>query len=172
MPFFVVIASLIKITSQGNVLHVSKRIGKNGKLFFMPKFRTMVENTPLMPPYYLKNPEQYYTNFGRILRRYYLDELPQLFTILTGEMSFVGPRPGLAKNEDDLIEKRKIEKIEILTPGLTGWAQIKADGNAPIDKKVNWDKYYLKHRSFWFDIKIMLLTAYVMLINPKKRKIY
>ena len=157
-PVFIIISFLIKLTASGSIFHISPRIGKNESIFLMPKFRTMTADTPLLPPYVLNNPEKYYTKFGVRLRKYYLDELPQLWTILVGKMSFIGPRPGLAKYERELDNKRKELNIYHLKPGLTGWAQVNGDGNVPIKTKVMWDKYYLDNQSFWLDIRIAILT--------------
>lgn len=158
LPLFCVVGTLIKLTSPGPVFHIAPRLGKDDSIFFMPKFRTMRQGTPLLPPYILKNPEKYYTKFGVRLRKYYLDELPQLFSILIGDMSFVGPRPGLVKKEAELDRLRKRYGIYELKPGLTGWAQINGDGNVPIQTKVCWDKYYLDNQSFTLDIKIAFKT--------------
>lgn len=165
LPLFGVVGATIKLTSPGPVFHIAPRIGKNGKIFLMPKFRTMRQDTPLLPPYILKNPEKYYTKFGIGLRRYYLDELPQLFSILIGDMSFVGPRPGLARDEKELDTKRKHSNIYSIKPGLTGWAQIHGDGNVPITTKNFWDKYYLDNQSFCLDLKIVLKTINKVLKN-------
>ena len=123
----------------------------------MPKFRTMKMNTPAMATHLLNNPGQYLTSIGRFLRKSSLDELPQLFSILLGDMSFVGPRPALF-NQNDLIKLRTQKGIHVLTPGLTGWAQINGRDELPIPVKVNYDEYYLHHRSFLLDVKIILLT--------------
>ena len=124
----------------------------------MPKFRTMKVNTPAVATHLLSNPDAYLTPIGKFLRKSSLDELPQLFTIIKGDMSFVGPRPALF-NQDDLIALRTQKGVHVLTPGLTGWAQINGRDELPIPVKVEFDEYYLKHRSFLFDLKIILLTA-------------
>jgi O-antigen biosynthesis protein WbqP len=123
----------------------------------MPKFRTMRVNTPALATHLLTNPEQYLTPVGSFLRKSSLDELPQLWSILKGDMSVVGPRPALF-NQDDLIALRKQHDVDSLVPGLTGWAQINGRDELPIPQKVALDAYYLKHQSFMFDIKIIILT--------------
>ncbi len=151
------IAILVKVTSKGPVLYWSDRIGTDNKIFKMPKFRTMKINTPAVATHLLSNPKQYLTRVGKFLRRSSLDELPQLLSILKGDMSFVGPRPALF-NQDDLIQLRTKKGIHKLTPGLTGWAQINGRDELPIPVKVEFDEYYMKHRSFLFDLKILWLT--------------
>ena len=152
-----IIAVCIKFTSAGPVLYWSKRIGKNNQIFKMPKFRTMLTDTPAVATHLLDDPRKYVTALGKILRKTSLDELPQLLSILKGDMSFVGPRPALF-NQDDLIELRTKKKIHRLTPGLTGWAQINGRDELPIPVKVAFDEYYLKNRSFMFDMKIIFQT--------------
>lgn len=154
----IVIAVCIKLTSKGPVLHWSDRIGVDNKIFKMPKFRTMRIDAPAVATHLLKNPESYITSAGSMLRKFSLDELPQLFCIITGDMSLVGPRPALF-NQDDLMALRTHKGIQHLTPGLTGWAQINGRDDLPIKVKVEFDDYYKVHRSFVFDIKILLLTA-------------
>jgi len=153
----VLISFLVKLTSIGPVFYYSDRIGENNKIFKMPKFRTMRTNTPVVATHLLGNPDIYLTPIGKILRKYSLDELPQLFCILKGDMSFVGPRPALF-NQDDLVELRTQKKIHSLTPGLTGWAQINGRDELPIPVKVDYEEYYLNHRSFFFDIRIIFMT--------------
>ena len=123
----------------------------------MPKYRTMKIDTPAMATHLLSNPDQYLTSIGYFLRKSSLDELPQLFSILKGDMSLVGPRPALF-NQDDLVQLRTRKGIHVLTPGLTGWAQVNGRDELPIPNKVAFDEYYLRHRSFLFDMKIILLT--------------
>lgn len=155
----IIIAFLIKATSKGPVLYWSDRIGVDNKVFKMPKFRTMRVNTPPVATHLLKNPEHFLTTIGQFLRRLSLDELPQFLSILKGDMSFVGPRPALF-NQDDLIDLRTRKGIHKLTPGLTGWAQINGRDGLPIPVKVEFDEYYMKHRSFLFDLKILWLTLF------------
>ena len=152
-----IIAVLVKLTSRGPVLYWSDRVGINNRVFKMPKFRTMKINTPAVATHLLSNPKQYLTRVGKFLRRSSLDELPQFLSILKGDMSFVGPRPALF-NQDDLIQLRTKKGIHKLTPGLTGWAQINGRDKLPIPVKVEFDEYYMKHRSFLFDLKILWLT--------------
>jgi O-antigen biosynthesis protein WbqP len=156
-PLMALVSLLVKLTSPGPVIYWSKRVGKNNVTFRMPKFRTMKMNTPAMATHLLNNPGQYLTSIGRFLRKSSLDELPQLFSILLGDMSFVGPRPALF-NQNDLIKLRTQKGIHVLTPGLTGWAQINGRDELPIPVKVDYDEYYLHHRSFLLDVKIILLT--------------
>jgi O-antigen biosynthesis protein WbqP len=152
-----VVALAIKLTSKGPVLYWSDRIGRNNQVFRMPKFRSMRVETPAVATHLLNNPENYLTPIGGLLRKSSLDELPQLLSILNGNMSFVGPRPALF-NQNDLIALRTQYGVEKLTPGLTGWAQINGRDELPIPAKVALDVEYLQQRSFWFDIKILLMT--------------
>ena len=151
------VAFLVKMTSNGPILYWSNRIGKNNILFKMPKFRTMHLNTPAVATHLLKNPSQYLTPFGSFLRKTSLDEIPQLWSIVIGNMTFVGPRPALF-NQYDLIQLRTMGGIHKLVPGLTGWAQVNGRDNLSITKKVILDKEYLKKKSFMFDLKILYLT--------------
>jgi len=153
----ILIALLIKVTSEGSVLYWSDRVGTNNAIFQMPKFRTMRIATPAVATHLLVDPDQYLTPVGKLLRKSSLDELPQLFSIIKGDMSFVGPRPALF-NQEDLVSLRSAKGIQVLIPGLTGWAQINGRDELPIPVKVEFDEYYLKHRSFWFDIKILFMT--------------
>ena len=152
-----IIALLVKVTSKGPVLYWSDRVGKNNTIFKMPKFRTMKADTPAMATHLMKNPEQYCTPVGSFLRKSSLDELPQLYSVLKGDMSFVGPRPALF-NQDDLIELRTKKGIHNLIPGITGWAQINGRDDLPIPEKVDLDEYYLNNRSFMFDLKTLFMT--------------
>lgn len=152
------IAAGIKLTSKGTVLYWSNRVGKDNRIFKMPKFRTMRIDTPSVATHLLKDPDTYVTRIGRILRKSSLDELPQLISIVKGDMSLVGPRPALF-NQDDLIELRTRKGIHRLTPGLTGWAQINGRDELPIPVKVEFDNYYLLHQSFSLDMKIILRTT-------------
>ncbi len=153
----IVISVIVKITSEGPVLHWSKRIGINNKIFLMPKFRTMLINTPDIATHLLKDPERYLTPIGPFLRKFSLDEIPQIWSILTGDMSFVGPRPALY-NQDDLIGLRTAKGIHKLVPGITGWAQINGRDDLPIPQKVEYEEIYLKNWSLLFDFKILFLT--------------
>lgn len=151
------IAILIIITSNGPILFWSNRVGKNNILFKMPKFRTMYLSTPVVATHLLKNPSTSLTPIGSFLRKTSLDELPQLWSILVGNMSFVGPRPALF-NQYDLIKLRTSKGVHDLVPGLTGWAQVNGRDDLSIVKKVNFDAVYLKKKSFIFDLKILYLT--------------
>lgn len=154
---FVIVALAVFLTSQGPILYWSQRIGKNNTVFLMPKFRTMKKDTPAVATHLLENPERLLTPVGSFLRKSSLDELPQLWSILKGDMSFVGPRPALF-NQDDLITQRTAAGVHLLTPGLTGWAQINGRDELPIPQKVALDTQYLHRQSFWFDVKILFLT--------------
>lgn len=145
------------LTSPGPVLYWSDRVGRNNKIFRMPKFRSMRIDTPAVATHLLENPDQWLTPVGAFLRKSSLDELPQIWSILVGDMSFVGPRPALY-NQDDLIALRTAKGVHVLMPGLTGWAQINGRDELPIPVKVDFDEYYLKNRSLWLDMKIILMT--------------
>jgi len=150
-------ALAVKLTSPGPILYWSDRVGRSNSIFKMPKFRTMRTDTPAVATHLLGNPDQWLTPIGGFLRKSSLDELPQLFSILTGDMSIVGPRPALF-NQDDLIALRTEKGVHQLTPGLTGWAQINGRDELPIPVKVEFDEYYLKHRSFLLDMRIIFRT--------------
>lgn len=162
LPFIVVVI-LVALTSKGPVLYWSDRIGRFSQVFKMPKFRTMQLNTPALATHLLTNPEQYLTPVGSFLRKSSLDELPQLWSILIGDMSVVGPRPALF-NQQDLITLRQQHGVDSLMPGLTGWAQINGRDELPIPQKVALDVFYLQHQSFLFDVKIIILT-FIKVIN-------
>jgi O-antigen biosynthesis protein WbqP len=152
------IAALIKLTSKGPVLYWSERIGRNNTTFRMPKFRTMRMGTPALATHLLSDAESYVTPVGSMLRRSSLDELPQLFSVLAGHMSLVGPRPALF-NQQDLVALRTEQGVHRLVPGVTGWAQVNGRDDLPIPVKVEYDAEYLRRRSVWFDLKILFLTA-------------
>jgi O-antigen biosynthesis protein WbqP len=158
IPFLLLVV-LVRTTSKGPALYWSDRVGRSNMLFRMPKFRSMRVGTPAVATHLLENPDNYLTPIGAFLRKSSLDELPQLWNILKGEMSFVGPRPALF-NQADLIELRTQRGVHNLMPGLTGWAQVNGRDELPIDQKVMFDGYYLDHHSLWFDIKIIVLTAH------------
>lgn len=153
-----VVAMLVRLTSAGPALYWSDRVGAHNRIFRMPKFRTMRIGTPAVATHLLSNPDAYLTPIGGFLRRTSLDELPQLWSILKGDMSFVGPRPALF-NQDDLVALRTERGLERMVPGLTGWAQINGRDDLPIPVKVEYDAEYLRCQSFWFDLKILGLTA-------------
>lgn len=152
-----VIAVLIKFTSKGPVFYLSNRIGIRNTIFKMFKFRTMVINTPVVATHLLNKAQNYLTPIGGFLRKYSLDELPQLINILKGDMSFVGPRPALF-NQDDLAALRTAKGIQNLIPGLTGWAQVNGRDDLPIPVKVEFDEDYRARRSFLFDMRILFIT--------------
>lgn len=153
----VIVALLVRLTSPGPALYWSDRVGKGNKVFKMPKFRSMKVDTPAVATHLLANPKAYLTPIGSFLRKSSLDELPQLWSILVGDMSFVGPRPALF-NQQDLIEQRTRLGIHTLVPGLTGWAQVNGRDELPIPEKVRLDADYLEQRSLWLDIRILWLT--------------
>lgn len=154
---FVLISLLILITNPGPVFFRQKRFGKNKKMFKILKFRTMKVDTPDLPTDKIKNPEQYITRIGRILRKTSLDELPQVFNIFVGQMSFIGPRPALW-NQTELIKLRDRVGANDVRPGLSGWAQINGRDEIPEKKKAELDGEYVKKLSFWFDIKCFFGT--------------
>ncbi|BBB24029.1 O-antigen biosynthesis protein WbqP [Isorropodon fossajaponicum endosymbiont JTNG4] len=153
----IVVAILVKLTSKGDALYWSDRVGKNNVIFNMPKFRTMRINTPAIATHLLQNPGEYLTPIGGFLRRTSLDELPQLYSILKGDMSFVGPRPALF-NQEDLIDLRTEKGVNKLLPGVTGWAQVNGRDELSIIDKVSLDVEYATYQSFWFDIRILWMT--------------
>ena len=157
LPGFLV-ALLVKVTSPGPVLYWSPRVGRGNRIFQMPKFRSMRIDTPVVATHLLERPEDWLTPVGSFLRRSSLDELPQLWSILRGDMSFVGPRPALF-NQADLIALRTEHGVHALIPGLTGWAQINGRDELPIPAKVELDAHYLQHRSLRFDLEILVRTA-------------
>ena len=156
IPILLVAVS-IKVTSKGSVLYWSERVGRENVNFMMPKFRTMLVNTPQVATHLMIDPDEYLSPIGGFLRRSSLDEIPQLFSILRGDMSFVGPRPALF-NQDDLVALRTEQGVEKLMPGLTGWAQVNGRDELPIKEKVNLDIEYMERQSFWFDMYILWLT--------------
>lgn len=157
MPL-VVVALIVKLTSPGPALYWSQRVGQHNRIFRMPKFRSMRVDTPAVATHLLTEPDRYLSPVGSFLRKTSLDELPQLWSILKGDMSFVGPRPALF-NQEDLIALRTEHGVDRLVPGLTGWAQINGRDELPISEKVRLDAEYLRRRSFWFDMKIIVTTA-------------
>ena len=151
------IALLVRFSSKGFVLYWSDRVGIDGHIFKMPKFRSMLIDTPEVATHMMRNPNTYLSPVGRFLRKNSLDELPQLWSILKGDMSFVGPRPALY-NQDDLIALRSEKGVDKLLPGITGWAQVNGRDELSIADKVVLDVEYLNRQSFWFDIKILWMT--------------
>jgi O-antigen biosynthesis protein WbqP len=152
-----VVALMVRLTSIGPILYWSDRVGRNNELFKMPKFRTMRVDTPAVATHLLINPKQFLTPIGSFLRKSSLDELPQLWSIIKGDMSFVGPRPALF-NQDDLVALRTQYGVDKLVPGLTGWAQINGRDELPIPDKVKLDVDYMNNQTFWFDLRIIFLT--------------
>jgi O-antigen biosynthesis protein WbqP len=155
----IIVALMVRFTSRGPVIYWSDRVGRYNKIFKMPKFRTMLVDTPAVATHLLSNPDRYLTPVGSFLRKSSLDELPQLWSILIGDMSFVGPRPALY-NQDDLIALRTEKNVHTIVPGLTGWAQVNGRDELPIPQKVELDAYYLANQSLPLDIKILFLTFF------------
>jgi O-antigen biosynthesis protein WbqP len=156
-PVLLAIAVAVRLESPGPALHWSKRVGQGNRLFLMPKYRTMRVGTPDVATHLLSDPGQWITPLGRLLRRTSLDELPQLLSVLIGQMSLVGPRPALF-NQDDLVALRTAAGVEALRPGVTGWAQINGRDELPIPEKVRLDAEYLGSRSLLFDLRIIFVT--------------
>jgi len=154
---FFLIAIIVRLTSKGPIIYWSDRVGKNNKIFKMPKFRSMLVDAPTIATHLLDNPDSYLSSIGGFLRRSSLDELPQLFSVLKGDMSFVGPRPALF-NQKDLIALRSERGVDKLLPGITGWAQVNGRDELSIPDKVALDVEYLNRQSFWFDMKILWMT--------------
>jgi O-antigen biosynthesis protein WbqP len=152
-----IVALGVKISSKGSPIYWSDRVGRDNVIFKMPKFRTMILNTPEMATHLMNTPDTFLSPLGGVLRRSSLDEMPQLWSILNGDMSFVGPRPALF-NQDDLIALRTEKGVEKLVPGLTGWAQVNGRDELPIPEKVALDMEYMERQSFWFDMNILWLT--------------
>ena len=152
------VALLVKVTSAGPVLYWSPRVGRENRVFQMPKFRSMRTFTPMVATHLLDGPDQWLTPIGSFLRRSSLDELPQLWSILRGDMSFVGPRPALF-NQNDLIAMRTAQGVHLLVPGLTGWAQVHGRDEITLAQKVALDAYYLQHCSLLLDLRIVCQTA-------------
>lgn len=152
------VAITVRLSSPGPVIYWSDRVGRRNQIFRMPKFRSMRIDAPAVATHLLHNPDQWLTPIGSFLRKSSLDELPQLWSILSGDMSFVGPRPALF-NQDDLIALRTENGVHELVPGLTGWAQVNGRDELPIPQKVRFDVEYLQRRSLWFDLRILWMTA-------------
>jgi O-antigen biosynthesis protein WbqP len=152
-----VLAGLVRATSPGPAIHWSRRVGRGNALFLMPKFRTMRIEAPQVATHLMTEPGRWLTPLGGFLRRTSLDELPQLISVLKGDMSLVGPRPALF-NQDDLVALRTAAGVEALRPGLTGWAQVNGRDELPLSAKVRLDAEYLQRRSFWLDLKILGMT--------------
>ena len=159
---FILIYLAVKLTSPGPAIYWSRRVGEQGSFFMMPKFRSMRVDTPELATDKLVNPERYVTGIGSFLRRTSLDELPQIFSVLRGDMSIVGPRPALY-NQHDLIAKRQRLGIDRLRPGITGWAQINGRDDIALREKIELDHHYLQQQSIRFDLKILILTVTAVL---------
>ena len=160
----ILVALIVRLTSKGPIIYWSDRVGQYNKVFKMPKFRTMCIDTPAIATHLMINAEQHLTPVGSFLRKSSLDELPQLWSIMKGDMGFVGPRPALF-NQHDLIALRTNQGVHKLVPGITGWAQIQGRDELLIPEKVEMDVYYLQHRSLWFDLKILGWTFYSVLTH-------
>lgn len=157
-PVLLALAAAVRLTSPGPAIHWSRRVGRNNRIFAMPKFRSMRTDTPDVATHLLEDPARWITPIGGFLRRSSLDELPQLWSVLVGDMSLVGPRPALF-NQDDLVALRTEAGVHRLRPGLTGWAQVNGRDELPIPEKVRLDAEYLARRSFGFDLAIIAVTA-------------
>jgi O-antigen biosynthesis protein WbqP len=157
-PVLLALALAVRLDSPGPAIHWSRRVGRGNRIFAMPKFRTMRTDTPDVATHLLEDPDRWITPLGRFLRRSSLDELPQLWSVLTGDMSLVGPRPALF-NQDDLVALRTAAGVARLRPGVTGWAQINGRDELPIPEKVELDREYLERMSLGFDLKIIAATA-------------
>ena len=155
---FLLVAIMVKLTSAGSTLYWSDRVGRDNRLFKMPKFRTMQVDTPALATHLLPDAKQFLTPIGSFLRKSSLDELPQLWSIIKGDMSFVGPRPALF-NQDDLIRLRTQYGIDKLVPGLTGWAQVNGRDELPIPDKVKLDLEYMNNQTWLLDLKIIVMTV-------------
>jgi len=164
-PLIIIIFIIIKLESEGPVIYWSKRIGKKNAIFYMPKFRTMKINSPDVATHLLDDPGKYLTKFGKIIRKISFDEIPQLYSIIKGDMTFVGPRPAL-HNQFDLIALRNKFGIGKLKPGITGLAQINGRDDITIEKKVEFDLYYLKNKNIFFNLKIIIMT-FIKVLNKK-----
>jgi O-antigen biosynthesis protein WbqP len=154
-----VLAGVVRATSPGPAIHWSKRVGRGNALFLMPKFRTMRIDTPQVATHLMSDPRRWLTPVGGVLRKTSLDELPQLISVLKGDMSLVGPRPALF-NQDDLVALRTQAGVQALRPGLTGWAQVNGRDELPIPVKVSLDAAYLERMSWWFDAKVLAMTVF------------
>lgn len=161
---FCVVWIIVKLTSPGPAIHWSKRIGKDNQIFLMPKFRTMKTGTPQLATHLLHDSKSHLTSIGSFLRKSSLDELPQLWSVLKGDMNLVGPRPALF-NQHDLRDLRTHYNIHLLAPGVTGWAQINGRDELSIEEKVKLDKQYLDRRTLSFDLKIILMTIFKVLLR-------
>ena len=163
-PLFLIISIFVIINDNLPVFYSQNRIGLDSRVFTIYKFRTMKVGTPELATHLLQNPNSYILTTGKLLRRFSLDELPNLFNVLKGNMVFVGPRPAL-HNQHDLIELRKSEGIDKVKPGITGWAQVNGRDELTIEEKIKYDKEYIERKSFFFDLNILFLTFYKVLLR-------
>ena len=166
MPLLFVVAFVIKIESNGPIIHWSKRVGVKNKTFFMPKFRTMFVNAPQVSTELMSKKISFVTRFGKFLRKLSIDEIPQIYSILRGDMVFIGPRPALF-NQYDLVKMRAEKGIDKMTPGITGWAQINGRDEISLEEKVKLEKYYMENQSIYLDIKIFFLTFSTAFLKTK-----
>lgn len=165
LPLAAIVALAVRFTSPGPALYWSKRVGQNERIFLMPKFRTMRVDTPAVATHLLTEPAKWLTPIGGFLRKTSLDEIPQLWSVMTGDMTLVGPRPALF-NQDDLVALRRTAGVNALVPGLTGWAQVNGRDDLPIPEKVAFDRAYADRRSLMMDLRILLMTA-VNIVRPR-----
>ena len=164
-PIFMIISLVIIFDSGTPIFYKQKRLGQKNKEFLLIKFRTMNQETPEIASHLMENPKEYYTRMGPFLRKFSIDEIPQLINIIKGEMLFIGPRPAL-HNQQDLIDIRTNCGIHKIKPGITGWAQVNGRDQLSIQDKVDYEKYYLKNRNILFDIRILIMTI-KQLLNPR-----
>jgi O-antigen biosynthesis protein WbqP len=169
-PVLLGLAVAVRLSSPGPAVHWSSRVGRNNRLFLMPKFRTLRDGAPQLATHLFTDVDRWTTPVGRLLRRTSLDEVPQLWSVLVGDMSLVGPRPALF-NQDDLVAMRTEAGVHALRPGLTGWAQINGRDEIPLEQKVALDREYLKRASFAFDVYVMVLTAWRIAGAPLLRRL-
>jgi len=168
-PVFLIISLLIIISDGFPIIYIQRNYGKNHKKFYLYKFRTMKQGSPQLPTEELKNPEKYILKIGNLIRKFSLDELPQLLNIIQGEMNFIGPRPCMVDNEDIIKELREEKGIDKLTPGITGWAQVNGRDLNSFAKKVELDHYYMLNKNIFLDIKIIFMT-FIVVLFPKQVK--
>ena len=166
LPLMLCIFLAVKFDSKGAGIHWSKRVGCNSVHFMMPKFRTMRLGVPNVATDRLETPDDYITSVGVLLRRTSLDEIPQLWSVLIGDMSFVGPRPALF-NQYELIARRQDLRIDQLKPGVTGWAQVNGRDEISMQEKIELDSWYMEHRSVWLDLKILMMTIWFIIRQEK-----
>ncbi len=163
-PILGIVGIIIFVDDGMPILFTQKRLGLSGDIFNFYKFRTMKKDTPNIATHLLYNPEKYLLSFGKVLRKYSVDELPNLLNIIKGDMVFIGPRPALY-NQEDLIQKRRVLGINKLKPGITGWAQVNGRDELSISEKVKFDEYYLENRSFYLNLNILIMTIKQIFIN-------